>query len=200
MAEGQESSFGQKVLRRAWRETWEFFDSTLSKAVASAIMVLLGWIAYYLSYGLSATKDQIVPILFFTVGPFLAFWALIFIWHLWLAPLAFTYEAARELARMPGLAPPPAPVVAWAPWIRRSQYSSNEFAAILANEDPSTQPSYKRMGFYRLILEEAKAGKLPTVRKRLNAPPGGLPDDFSIPSDAALKWAKDKGFDLSHFE
>lgn len=102
MAEEPEKSFGRLVLARAWFAAWAFFESKTKDAVLFVSFLVVGGVAYYCLFGLPATKDQIVPVLIFTVGPMVALWLLLFVWHLWLAPAALAYQAAREaLARPP---------------------------------------------------------------------------------------------------
>jgi hypothetical protein len=209
MDEIKEPSFGRLVVYRAWFAAWQFFESKLRDAILFAGTLFVGGVAYYLLYGLPATEEQIVPVLIFTVGPIVGLWLLLFIWHLWLAPSALIYEAARKAAltsgppaNLPAPTKAPPPDVNWAIWKQRNSYNLNEFAGLLAKDDPSHDPSTPQArSFLRLAQDDAMNGKLTVVRDR-NAHHSYLPDlhpyYFDVPRPEAIKWAAAKGFDISH--
>jgi hypothetical protein len=162
MAEDKEQTFGRTVINRAWFEAWLFFESKTRDAILFAILFAAGGVVYYRLYGWPATKEQVVPVLIFTVGPIVGLWMLLFVWHLWLAPSALAYEEARKAFleqktdRASGLPrPTPIPAINWAPWKHRGEFSLYEFAKILAKIDPAGQSlSTEGSAYIRLLLEE----------------------------------------------
>lgn len=201
MPEEQERSFESKVIRRAWFAAWRFFEATPRKAIVYLVLVAVGAVAYYVLHGVPATKEQLVPVFYFTIGPLMALWALLFIWHLWLAPAGLAYEAARQAEEAIRVSrPPPIPAVDWAPWKLRINYTLPELAAILAKEDPNSQETSKRAGYLNLVVEAADAGNIfplmlePHANPYATVPPGS----YIVSREGALRWAQANGFDVSH--
>ena len=155
-----------------------------------------------------------VPVLFFTVGPIIAFWLAVFIWHLWLSPGALVFEAIEQQAaaqQESSSTPlgtgalsvsPREKAINWAIWSQKSAYNLKQLAGILAKVDPSRDDrSPDRIAYLKLLQEEAMAGKLRLVRDRLAKSywqPDLYPAYFSITKEDAISWAKSKNFDLSH--
>lgn len=205
MAEGSDISFARLVINRAWFSAWAFFESKVRDAILFAVLFATGGGAYYRLYGWPAAKEQIVPVIIFTVGPMVALWMVLFIWYLWLAPSALAYEAAMARPSTSSSNVPP-PVlekqINWAVWKQRSAYSLIEFSSILAKELPtgSTEEA-SSAAFLKLLQEDAMNRRLPIVKDR-NAEsyfqPDTWPAYFSVKRADALSWANDKGFDVTH--
>jgi len=211
MASGDETlTFGQQVGRRAWFSAWAFFESRTRDAVLFTVIVAIGGGTYYKLYGWPAAWEQIVSILIFTVGPIVALWLLLFLWHLWLAPTALAYEAAREAVQFTSLPDDYVPLstrpaVNWAPWQRRTKYNLLELASILAKVEPSgsTGSDSEEASYLELLKEETTTGRLRFQRNRRAEDyyqPDVWPTFFDVEKVDAMKWAESKGFDLSHIQ
>jgi hypothetical protein len=129
---------------------------------------------------------------------------LLFIFHLWLAPSALIYEAAKSLSagRAP-TPPPPTKPINWLVWRQRQRYEVQEFAAILARNDPvSALLPNEQASFQKLILEQLKTNKLSYIEGYGENYSGryelGIDEFTEIEKDVAIKWAEARGFDVSH--
>src|SRR5438552_2885117 len=168
---GGEPSFSKQVLSRAWFAAWQFFESKTRDAILFVFLFGSGAVAYYQLFGWPATKEQVVPVLIFTVGPIVGLWVLLFLWHMWLAPAALAYEAAKETAQARNEAALPRRVAArqekpvnWLPWKQMDHYTIRDFAAILSKEDPvSIGSSHEKQAWFNLLIDEARRGKLPHI-------------------------------------
>jgi hypothetical protein len=96
------------------------------------------------------------------------------------------------------------PKVNWAIWRLRQNYTLNELAAILAQIDPSgAAETTERAAYVALMAEEVKTRRLAVRRNRYAEDyhsPDLWPASFDVSRDAALQWAKSKGFSVEHIE
>lgn len=208
MAEGSEPSFGWLVFRRAWFGALGFFESWRRDLLAASVSFAVGESIYYRTHGLPATWADGVDNLIHLLAPVVVLWALLFVWHLWLAPSALAYEAARKAAAAAPVAPIGSEqtrrprVINWAIWKQRDKFTLSEFASVLAKVDPSKPGNdADRDAMLKLIQEDAMARKFPLIKDRLAGAycqPDLYPLDFSIKKEDAIKWASQRGFDVSH--
>lgn len=208
MAQGQEPLFHWLVARKAWFAAWRFFEKKPRDAILFLVFIAAGGFVYYKLYGLPATKEQIVPVLIFTVGPIVALWVAIFIWHLWLAPFAILYEEFRANSIMQPSDKPLIPAklapINWAIWKQRSEYSIYEFAKILSRTDPGSQSmSTEGSSYARLLSEEMKNKKLKYIPEYGYSLDGSrfqkaIGYETYIKRDDALQWAVAKNFSVDH--
>lgn len=98
----------------------------------------------------------------------------------------------------------PRPDVNWTIWKQRTAYTLPEFAAILADIDPAgSKDTPERGAFLKLLQESAMDAKIPVIKDR-NADdrygPDTWPEYFTVNKAAAIKWASERKFDVSHIE
>jgi hypothetical protein len=210
MAEGNsDPSFSWLVLKRAWFGALGFFESWQRDLVAFFFSFGIGEAIFYRTHGWPATWSDGMDNLIHLVTPVVVLWVLLFVWHLWLAPAALAYEAARQSVTHPKSkkfsdnigTTPPKPEVNWAIWKQRSNYRLTELASILAKIDPNGNDTPESEGFLDLLKEDAMARRLPCRPNRLaesRYQPDLYPASFDVQKTDALKWAAEKGFDLSH--
>lgn len=92
--------------------------------------------------------------------------------------------------------------VNWAIWKQRENYNLNEFAKILAGQNPTEMPlTNEAQSYVNLLVDDIAIGKL-SCRFNENAKPSGLtpkmkPFKFDISRNEALDWATKKDFDVS---
>jgi hypothetical protein len=206
---GGESSFSKQVLSRAWFAAWGFFDSWKRDLVLFAASLVVGGGYYLQDHGWPKDVWGAMDAIIHAAAPAVIIWLGLFLWHLWLAPSALAYQAAKEAISEAHAARPAAPRpvkpekgINWAVWKQRSTYTLIEFAAILAKADPgSNLENSEQKSFSKLLIEDAMGRKLPVQRGR-NAEdwysPDIYPTYFIITRGDALKWAEAKGFDVSH--
>ncbi len=210
MAEGSEPSFGWLVLTRAWFGAWAFFDSWKRDLVVFVVSFAAGEATYYRLHGLPATWRDGLDNLIHLAAPVVIIWLLLFAWHLWLAPSALAYEAARKAATTKA-APPsepkqvaPVPAINWAIWKQRSSYNLKEFAAILAKFEPtSDRDPPEKASYLRLITQDAMSRRLHVTPNNLaesHQTPDLWPECFDVPKAAAVAWAEGKTFDVTHIK
>ena len=204
MAEGTEPSFGRLVFGKALSDTGQFLKYTRRDLIIGCVTMVLGILLAYLVVGKTDTMKEIVFFTAFTLAPAGAVMFAIFIWHLWLAPSALAYEAARSAVARATAVPNETwttSLIDWAIWRQRDRYNLVELSSILAKEDPNGISSSNASAFLDLLKENTMSHKL-TVIKDSEAGPYQTADTwptyFSVPKNAALKWAADKEFDLSH--
>jgi hypothetical protein len=213
MADDQEPSFGWLVLRKAVADTKEFFGSTTRDVAMGAFLAVLGFANYWRRYGLPAVRDEFLSAFYSTFEPLLIVVAMVFVWHLWLAPAAIAYEAARTAFKQRNTTskqppqPKTQPPVKWAIWKQMERYKAQEFAAILAKNDPaSSMSSTEQEAFLRLIIEQMRTKALSYVRRySQDYLSGGTeeidPNEFTeIKRIDAIKWAQSRDFDVSHIK
>jgi len=199
-----EPSFGRLVFGRALADTGRFLGYTKRDIILGGITLALGGFLAYVFVGKADTLKEFAFIAAFTFAPAGIVMIAIFVWHLWLAPSVLAYEAVRSAAALSTTAPKQistAPTVNWAIWKQRSQYNLAELSSILAKEDPHGMSSHSATAFLDLLKEEVMGRKLATIKDSEAGPYQTAdlwPTYYSLPKDAALKWAADKGFDLSH--
>lgn len=174
----KEKTFGQVVLGRAWWSSWRFFEDVWNDLRVGAVAILLTIYQHYQAHGFSVSlEDGWSAVVTFLI-PFVAVWALLFVWHLWLAPAALAYEAAKEASEAAKARPTPpaqrnnepqAPThkpINWSIWKQMDTYSVRQFAAILANEDPASGiSSTETSAFLKIIRDDIDAGRLPYIKE-----------------------------------
>ncbi|GAA0546203.1 hypothetical protein FHS83_000725 [Rhizomicrobium palustre] len=201
-------SFGRSVLGKAFSDTKLFFRYTMRDAILAITTLALGvWFAYTF-IGKTDTVKEIAFMAAFTFAPLFIVALTIFIWHLWLAPAAITYEAMKSVqqaidgANIASAAKEHS--INWAPWKYRSKFTIYEFAKILAKTDPASQAmSMEGSAFARLILEDVNNRALPYIQE-YDAGYGGTKYrvktsyDTSVKREDALQWAAAKDFSTEH--
>lgn len=203
-----ESSFSAMVFNRAVKDTVHFFGYTIRDIVLGGVTLSLGALFAYVFIGKADTMREIVLIGAFTLAPAGIILCAIFLWHLWLAPVALAYDALREAHSQavhvstqkpqPKSKPSPSPVN-WTIWRQRAKYSVAELAAILAKDDPvGMGMSHEQSAYLRLLIEELETERKAHARPSVLTPP--VSRDTEIDRDAAIEWAKRKKFDVSHIE
>jgi len=203
----KQKSFGQLVLARTWWNSWEFFGSVrhdVSIGVISVIFTIYHQTTKQHPFTLWDVGAGVVTLLL----PFVVVWALLFLWHFWLAPSALAYEAMKEAQTSkptmsaPQRQMPQLPATNWAIWKQMDAYSLFEFAAILAKQNPEDQSRNKEeMSFLKLLEQDARANKL-KLSKRVRS--SAYSDDISHYSEIsradAIAWADMRRFDVGHIK
>jgi hypothetical protein len=208
MAKGTEPSFGRLVFGKALSDTGQFLKYTKRDAMLGVFSLALGGTLAYVFVGKADTLKEFAFIAAFTFAPAGIVMIAVFIWHLWLAPSALAYEAAKASVgnSKPDSVVPKKEQVNWAPWKQRSQYSLYEFAKILAKTDPAAQRlSTEGSSFLRLLLEEVqnrKLAALPTFRPDIWGEQHLSNPDYEteVQRVAAITWAESKNFDVTHIK
>ena len=127
-------------------------------------------------------------------------------WHLILAPAELIFEATGNASAKP--APPRrAAAVNWEIWKKKDRYRISELAAIIAKDDPiDLRVSHDQEALTSLLLDNARDKKIPIIKQTMAGVYGGR--EYDRPTDektlvtreAAIKWARDNGFDVEHVE
>src|ERR1051325_830687 len=167
MGEGSTApSFSRQVFGYAVSHTRRALASKTRDAAWALPLALLGFAIYYFRFGWPAMSHQFVDALYTTIAPIIIAVAGVFLWHLWLAPAALAYEAAR--AARPTVAPtvaqqqsPRPQQINWAIWKRLQRYRLTDFASILAKRDPLlNSATTEELAFSKLLLQDANERKL----------------------------------------
>lgn len=171
--ESKRQSFGQLVLARAWWSSWKFFRDARHDLTVGALAIVLTIYQQATQQHPLTMWDVAAGVVTF-IMPFVIVWALLFLWHFWLAPAALAYEAARDVAKAGSpvatdvspyareVRPPPPDYQVWR---LRGTYTVREFAALLDDADPFAGTiTHRILGLQRLLIEHMEQGKLPYVR------------------------------------
>ena len=99
----------------------------------------------------------------------------------------------------------PAPPINWAIWRERSEYSFEEFAMVLAKDDPAASSmSPEAESFQRLLIEAAERGDLrarrPTVSDGTRLVAVGHSYKSRVGKVDAVAWAESKQFVVDHIK
>jgi hypothetical protein len=107
----QELTFGRQVFRRAWSSAWAFFGSWQRDAGLFVFFTVVGGVPYYWRHGWPDTWSDTLDAVLSVAAPAIVLWLLLFVWHLWLAPSAIAYEAAKARSNAGNVVPagPPKP-------------------------------------------------------------------------------------------
>jgi hypothetical protein len=213
MAAPSAPSFGRLVFGRALSETWHLFNSKLKDALYVVLSIIVGFPLYALFWGLPngmpRAMTDVIPIVMFSFVPLGIFVACVFLWNLWLAPIALAYEATKEnsLSDSPLLLAKKVVRPNWAIWKHMQEYSVRQFAAILANNDPmSAMVTSELATFQQLILEEIETEKLAYIPEYQTNPHSGtrhvkpIDERTKIRKEAAIQWAESKSFNVAHIK
>jgi hypothetical protein len=142
-----------------------------------------------------------------TFGPIGFVVVVVFLWNLWLAPAELAYDAWRSALPQttPVASKSPLPIN-WAIWQQRTQYSADEFAAILAKIDPSSVQSTTEASAYLQLILEAMRNKTIPYLPRYGGLAGSHRYELSvnghnqIEKENAINWANSKGFPVDHIK
>lgn len=209
---GHEPSFSRLVVFRALKNTWAIFGHRIFDGSLGLASFGIGGAIFWRMFGLGAVTEQLAIFAAFVLAPFAIFTVAAFVWHLIIAPAELIFEriaqnhaAALGAARQspleqPAKAPKP---VNWSIWKHRKVLSVHEFSHVLANIDPvGSRDSPESVAFSELIVEDIKANRLQYIHKTIGSYHGSYdrPVDTMTETnrDDAIKWAQDKGFDVSH--
>lgn len=198
-----ESSFGSLVFGHAVSETWKFFKSAPRDIAMVVLSIVIGFGAFWYLKGLPVALDQLLSVLLFTTLPFTMFVVSVFLWNMWLAPAALSYEHYRR-GGAPQL-PLATGKIDWAPWRLRQEYTLSEFARILARLDPTSSDSDANSRTYFELLKEAMNKKelkyTPSERAGyFENSRGAVTGAAKINRANAITWAKEKKLNVSHID
>lgn len=202
--------FGKQAFRLAARGTWADYKSRVEGFGGTGVITVFTLFAIASLHGLSDMwmEAQTYEII---IGANVGWVALLFLWHLWLAPYELALEAIRKAARPPlesfqrTPAQPAAKPVNWMIWKQMEQYTLKQFAAILAKDDPiAMTASHEQRAYLELLLADIKSGKLPRVKVMLVHAYEGYEYERTIDWETPVKkadamaWADaHEGFDVS---
>ncbi len=191
--EDRDGVFLTLVLRKGWENTaWALGSKRLDFGV-TAVCLLIGTPAYWRCFGWPATVEQVVPLMFFTLGPPIVLAAFVSLWCFSVAPSAVLFSQLAKQERAGGVRPKPN----YAIWNKRQSYSIHELAALLDDVDPAEQTRTVNQSAYQsLLLEHARSGKLAFLGHAVaNAKPS---TDSEIARSTAMAWMKRNGFDVTN--
>jgi hypothetical protein len=197
--EEKTKSFGQLVVAKAISSTRKTFDSLPKDLFIAIFSLVAGFLTYKKLYGWPDAVTEFVSAFAFGLAPFGLIVLLSFLWNLWLAPMELAYEAWRDSLILTKPAP-----INWSIWQKRSRYSIDDLAAILAKVDPTLDiRDSNKIAYSDLILEEVKNGKLQYIRRYSDiTPEQELPlakRYTQIERNLALRWAIEKSIPVDHF-
>ncbi len=204
-------SFERQVLARAWFGAWAFFESWRRDIGVFVFSLVVGGWAFWKVHGWHAAWSDAMDVLIHVAAPAVILWLLLFVWHVWLAPSAIVYEELRK-------AQTAAPIekagsgqkpTNWGIWRQMDFWTIKQFSAILARDDPAlTKMGTEQSAFFRLIIADVKANKLPHIKEMVQSVWGNqgtyerpIDVDTKIRKADAIRWAKaHDGFDTSHVD
>jgi hypothetical protein len=205
MSADKDPSFGQLVLRRARRNTFDFFKSWMRDSVTGAITLAIATGLFFL-FGQKSDPllDQVVTFLIGTVATGAVILCFIFLWNLALAPEELIYELqaietpekSKKFARVPP---------SYDIWKIRDIYTVDEFAALLDEHEPNwSARSHRARSFIDLLKEQIEKKKLPAIRevKERYGEKYTLPvtENTKLQKSEAISWAEKNGFDVSELK
>ncbi len=208
MDEHQEPSFGRQVVRRAWFASWKFFEDRRHDIGLGFLGVLLAAYQRFTIRGISTSLPDLGMDCVSILAPFVVMWALLFVWHFWLAPSAMVYDASRRVAESIAEASRPqkeSRPINWAPWKHRTHYTLYEFAKILSKTDPAAQALNTEGSSYLRLLIEAMKNRAIKYVPLSNEPPLERYLKYTDANnrgerDDLLWWAESKGFPTDHIK
>ena len=178
-------------------------------ALVGVPSALVGGAIFLVFYSWNAMTKEIFTFVAFVLAPAGIFFVCAFLWNLFLASDELLYESIKSVQVRVAGGPSRAdlPVVNWSIWKQMPKFTVAEFAAILARRDPAVSRSNsEQQGYLRLIFEDIQAEKLRYVVEYRERPytderyERALDEDSSLLREIALKWAHEKGIDVSHIE
>ena len=188
--EERDSGYSSLVLRTGWHNTKRAFGSFRRDAIVAISSIFIGALTYWLFFGLHGTVEQVVPIVFFTLGPMAILVIAVTLWSFVIAPAEVVFQALpRDFTTIRAEKPQEPDYLIWR---RRENLSIYEFSALLDNVDPeSPVRTTNQKAYLALLLEQASLKKLgyeadvfePTI-------------DSQLDKKVAIAWAQLNGFDV----
>lgn len=209
MATNKQPSYSGLVFRLAWANTWLLIKDRFFEAAVTLVSFGIGLPLYLHAYGKPAVIEEGFKLAAFVLIPAGAFLFFAFLWNLCLASDQLVYDAIKDIPNQfpqgaQGIAPEIQPTpINWAIWRERSKYTFEEFAKILAKVDPiAGELPHEAASYQRLLIEEAKSGKIRAVPPSVDVGGKRFILDHSNVSELsktdAVAWAESKGFAVDH--